>query len=165
MSLMWQIMDTPIATLASSVATGSTTVERPEGTYVFDEMSLVDGIGAGVVTVFDINGALTGTYYISNLTVPDDNRIDYDATVVTPEEQWTETTTLAGIDQAAGTALVLTSISAQNTRIRLVDFSGMSGEALRRRHRKAAWRAVHARLLSRIIAALETQWPQWSSVP
>jgi len=126
-SLFEQITSIPLTT--STVAADTVTVERPEGTYVVENLQVVDGVASAMVTVRDEDGVLQGTFDILSLTVSDENRIDYEADVQTTDSNWVETGSLVGVSTVDHTALQLISINGGETSMNLLDFGGMTTDA------------------------------------
>jgi hypothetical protein len=115
--------------MGNHVVTGDTvSLERPEGTYVFDHVvHNANGGLSGLVTMYDPSGVKIAEIDIANVsTLLDDNRIDFSASVTTPDQNWTADGVLVGIQSDPGNAVALISMDGEDTRPSLVDFSGLA---------------------------------------
>ncbi len=121
-SLLSQLGRMNLGTIISSnTASNVLTLERPDGTYVFDNLARdANGGLSGTVTFYNPNGDKTGEIDISHVMIVDDNRIDFSVTVSTPNEQQTVNGTIVGM--APGQAIVVTSADGEGTRPSLVSF-------------------------------------------
>lgn len=99
------------------------TLKRPEATYVFDlgTLAFESGVASGLVAIHNNwNGEKVGEINISKVSAPDNNRIDFSATMSTLNEQRTESGTLIGLGQDR--AVAMTSVNGEDTSPWLVSF-------------------------------------------
>lgn len=102
-------------------------LERPEGTYIFDQVirNAVGGV-SGIVTEYNLDGERVADYNIANVAIPDDNRINFSISVSTPNMDWVEDGALVGLQSDPGKAVALVSVDGGDSRLSLVDFSGLA---------------------------------------
>ncbi len=123
-SLLEQIRDMDIGRFTHQVAENIVTLVRPEGTYVFENLSHKNGAVSGLATMFDSHGEKLGEINLLNVGSPDKNRINFSAQVSDADGlNWTENGVLAGLGD--GQAVSLGSINGEKTGLSLVDFKGM----------------------------------------
>jgi hypothetical protein len=114
----------------SAVAGSSVSVELSGTTYVFDQIVRnVAGGMSGLVTQYNSDGEKVADYDIRNIASPDENRVDFSVSPSTPEGSWTEDGVLVGIQDNPGTAMALVSVDGGDSRLSLVDFSGLAASA------------------------------------
>ncbi len=124
-SLMDQIRSIPIG--SSSVARGTVTLELWGLTYTFDQMVRnADGGVSGLVVSYDPSGEKTGEFNIKNVSVTDDNRLDFSLVASEDGENSTEVGTIVGVKGDPGKAVALISTDGGDTVTSLVDFSGLT---------------------------------------
>jgi len=125
-SLMDQIGAMDIGNYITSTVSQPISLERPEGTYVFEQfMRNPSGGASGLVTMYNPAGEKIGEVNVAKVMVSDDNRIDYSIAVSVPDKNWTEDAVLSGIKGDPGKAVALVSVDGQDTTASLVDFSGV----------------------------------------
>lgn len=124
-SLVGQLGQMNLGTLVSNGRSGVLVLERPDGTYVFDNLARdTEGSMSGHVTVYDGTEKIAD-YDIDQIVIPDKNRIDFSVSVSTPDANWTEHGILVGIQSEPGTALASISEDDGDSQLLLVNFNGL----------------------------------------
>lgn len=133
-SLLGQMRDLDLGTLLiPSVAIDEVmTLVRPEGTYVFKDLARDDADNlSGTVTVYDLNQTVAAEVKISRVAVPNDNRIDFDISVLSAAPDGAPTTlswvgSVAGInDGTKGVGLAMIAANGGETKPVLLNYGNL----------------------------------------
>ncbi|MBI4136121.1 MAG: hypothetical protein HY481_01010 [Candidatus Vogelbacteria bacterium] len=126
-SLVDQLRAMNVGTLRPSARFSNvSTLVRPEGTYVFDNLARdVNGNMSGHVAVYD-GAEKIADYDISNIAVPDGNKISFSASVSTQDTTWTEDGVVTGVQGDPGMAVASISVDGADSQLSLVNFSGLN---------------------------------------